>query len=117
MTTFQDREQAFEAKFAHDEAFRFLVGARRDKLFARWAAERLTLSDEAGHDLLAAVLAVRDGPHHDEELLKLVAATFAARGTSVQTHALAAALDECAARARQQLLEVPASDRGEHKTP
>ena len=34
MTTFQEREQAFEAKFAHDEEFRFLVTARRVKLFA-----------------------------------------------------------------------------------
>jgi len=33
-TSFQDREQAFEANYAHDEEFRFRVTARRDKLFA-----------------------------------------------------------------------------------
>ena len=32
MNNFQDREKAFEAKFAHDEEMRFKVEARRDKL-------------------------------------------------------------------------------------
>ena len=44
MTTFHEREQAFEAKYARDEEFRFLVTARRDKLFARWTAARLSIS-------------------------------------------------------------------------
>jgi hypothetical protein len=45
---FHERERAFEAKFAHDEEFRFRVGARRDRLFAEWAAEMLGLSREEG---------------------------------------------------------------------
>ena len=57
MTTFQDRERAFEAKYAHDEEFRFLVTARRDKLFAQWAAEQLGLKPESKADLTAAMLA------------------------------------------------------------
>ncbi len=73
MTDFQGRERAFEAKFAHDEEFRFLVTARRDKLFAQWAAERLHLSDQARTDLTASVLALRDDGGHDEALLKHVA--------------------------------------------
>jgi hypothetical protein len=37
-TMFHERDRAFEAKFAHDEEFRFRVAARRDRLFAQWAA-------------------------------------------------------------------------------
>ena len=66
MTTFQERERAFEAKFAHDEEFRFLVLARRDKVFARWAAERLGVSGQDEASLIASVLAIRNGPGHDE---------------------------------------------------
>src|ERR1700733_12890255 len=44
--TFYDREQAFEARFARDEEFRFLVHARRDKLFSRWAAAMLNMPAE-----------------------------------------------------------------------
>jgi len=69
MTTFQERERAFEAKFAHDEEFRFRVTARRDKLMAIWASKRLQLPDQESADLVASVLAVHDGTGHDERLL------------------------------------------------
>ncbi len=41
MTTFDDRENAFENKFAHDEALKFKATARRNKLLGLWAAEKL----------------------------------------------------------------------------
>jgi len=44
MTTFQDRERAEEAKFAHDEENEFRVHARRNRLLGTWAAERMGLS-------------------------------------------------------------------------
>src|SRR6056297_2680966 len=66
MTTFDDRESAFENKFAHDEEMKFRAEARRNKLLGLWAAELLgktgadadayakevVLSDfeEAGHE-------------------------------------------------------------------
>ena len=36
MTTFNDRKDAFESKFAHDEELRFKAMARRNKLFGLW---------------------------------------------------------------------------------
>lgn len=107
MTSFEERERAFEAKYAHDEEFRFLVTARRDKLFAQWGADQLHLSDQDRTDLVASVLAVRDGPGHDALLLDHMAATFAAHGSQARPAALRAALEECAARAKQQLLAGP----------
>ena len=41
MNNFEDREKAFEAKFAHDEELRFKVDARRDKLLCLWLAEKI----------------------------------------------------------------------------
>jgi hypothetical protein len=111
-TTFQDREQAFEAKFAHDQEFRFRVIARRDKLFAQWAAAKLRLSDEAAAALVKAVLAIPDGPSHDPALLKRVAEAFAQnRGASEGE--LLSALELCARQAREQLLEAPLGHGGE----
>jgi hypothetical protein len=43
MTTSDERERAFEAMFAHDEEMRFRVEARRAKLLAAWACERMGL--------------------------------------------------------------------------
>lgn len=39
MTTFDDRENAFESKFAHDADMQFRAEARRNKLLGLWAAE------------------------------------------------------------------------------
>ena len=39
MTTFDDREKAFETKYAHDQEMQFRAEARRNKLLGLWAAE------------------------------------------------------------------------------
>ncbi|MBT8408573.1 MAG: DUF1476 domain-containing protein [Alphaproteobacteria bacterium] len=39
MSQFDDRENAFENKFAHDAAMQFKAEARRNKLLGLWAAE------------------------------------------------------------------------------
>ncbi len=48
MTTFDDRENAFETKFAHDAEMRFKAKARRNKLLGQWAAK---LIGKAGVDV------------------------------------------------------------------
>jgi hypothetical protein len=80
-TTFDDREKAFEAKFAHDEELKFLALARRDKLFALWAVRRLRLAAAAREQLIHDLLSVQGFPKHDAALLRCVTAAFAAAGT------------------------------------
>ena len=50
MNTFEDREHAFEAKFAHDAEMQFKAEARRNKLLGLWAAE---LMGKSGDDAAA----------------------------------------------------------------
>ena len=45
MTQFDDRERAFETKFAHDEEMKFRITARRNRLLGEWAARQMGLSD------------------------------------------------------------------------
>lgn len=47
MTTFDKREQAFEAKFIHDEELRFKAMARCNKMLGNWAAAQLGLTGDA----------------------------------------------------------------------
>ncbi len=110
MTTFPEREQAFEAKFAHDQEFRFLLTVRRDKLFAAWAAERLQLAEPARASLVAAVVALRDGAGHDDLLLEFMGETFAAHRHLASRAEFAAALDRCDAEARRQSMARPFDD-------
>ena len=46
MTQFDDRERAFESKFAHDEQMNFRIVARRNRLVGEWAARKMGLSEE-----------------------------------------------------------------------
>jgi hypothetical protein len=60
MTTFDEREEGFEKKFAHDEELKFKAEARRNKLLGLWAAEQLGLSGDAAtayaRDVVGAAL-------------------------------------------------------------
>ncbi|MEP2946495.1 MAG: DUF1476 domain-containing protein [Lentilitoribacter sp.] len=47
MSGFDDRKNAFENKFAHDEELKFRIEARRNKLLGLWAAEILGKDGDA----------------------------------------------------------------------
>jgi hypothetical protein len=47
MTTFDQREESFEKKFALDEELKFKAEARRNRLLGLWAAEKLGLAGDA----------------------------------------------------------------------
>jgi hypothetical protein len=106
-TTFEERERAFEAQFAHEQEFRFLVSARRDKLFARWAADRMALSDDEAHALAVAVLAIPDRPDHEEAVLRRIEDQLAAQGKSTSRAELSGVLRSCMQQALQQLTQKP----------
>jgi hypothetical protein len=55
MTTFEDRENAFESKFAHDSEMQFRAEARRNKLLGLWAAG---LMGKSGDDAAAYAMEV-----------------------------------------------------------
>ena len=43
MTTFDERENAFEQKYAHDQELAFRIAARCAKLLGLWAASQMNL--------------------------------------------------------------------------
>ncbi len=47
MTTFNDRQKAFEQQYIQNEELRFRVSARARKLLGLWAAHKKHLSEEA----------------------------------------------------------------------
>lgn len=74
MTTFDDRERAYEAKFAHDADLRFKAEARRNRLMGEWAAGLLGKSgEEARTYAMSVVTADFEEPGEDDVLRKLVA--------------------------------------------
>jgi hypothetical protein len=102
-----DRENAFEAKFAHDEEFRFLVDARRDKLFAHWAAATAGITGAAEDSLVSDVLGIANGPDHDAAVARHIRGVLAGRGIDVADADLVEALDRCSKQAFAQLSADP----------
>ena len=56
MSTFDERESAFENKFAHDAEMQFKAEARRNKLMGLWVAEKLGKSGEAADEYAKEVI-------------------------------------------------------------
>lgn len=74
MTTFDDRENAFENKFAHDSEMQFRAEARRNKLTGLWAAELMGKSgDEAAAYAMDVVSADFEEAGIEDVVRKLVA--------------------------------------------
>jgi hypothetical protein len=74
MTTFDDRENAFEAKFAHDEEMMFKAVARRNKLLGLWAAELMGKSgDDADAYAKTVVTADFEEAGHEDVVRKVAA--------------------------------------------
>lgn len=73
MTTFDDRENAFEAKFAHDAEMQFKAQARANKLLGLWAAEKLGKSgDDAAAYAVEVITADFEEAGHEDVVRKVV---------------------------------------------
>lgn len=101
MTTFDNREQAQEAKFAHDAELKFKVEARRNKLLGLWAAEKMGLSDADAY--ASEVIASDMEEAGDEDVFRKVFGDFTAKGTSVTEAELRAKMGELLAVAGEQI--------------
>jgi hypothetical protein len=78
-TTFDQRERAFETKFAQDEALRFKANARRNRMLGLWAAKKLGLvGTDAESYARELVRTDVDNPGSDG-LFEKVSADFASR--------------------------------------
>jgi hypothetical protein len=56
MSTFDQREQALEQVFAHNEEIRFLMLTHRNKLFGRWAADLLQYRGEIADRYIQSIV-------------------------------------------------------------
>ncbi|MEO5867216.1 MAG: DUF1476 domain-containing protein [Sphingomonas sp.] len=105
MTTFDDRERAFEAKFAHDEDVAFRVTARRNRLLGHWAAEQMKLTPEETDAYAKAVVQAEFEEAGDEDVIRKLLGDLIAAGIDTDESTVRRALEELTVEARRQLLE------------
>lgn len=84
MTTFDKREQGFEAKFIHDEELRFKATARCNKMLGSWAAAQLGLTGDAAATYASELVTANLGSQTTDETLHRVSKDLAPKGITEQ---------------------------------
>jgi hypothetical protein len=92
MASFEDRENAFENKFAHDSEMQFRAEARRNKLLGLWAAD---LMGKTGDDAAAYAMEVVHADFEEagiEDVVRKVSGDLAGKASDDDIRAKMAAL-------------------------
>ena len=101
MTTFDKREQGFEAKFAHDEELMFKATARSNKLLGMWAAGQLGLTGDAAASYATTLVTDLLESRTMDDVVRKVSGDLADKG--IAREQVAQKLQECLHQALAQL--------------
>lgn len=102
VTTFDDRESAFENKFAHDAEMQFRAEARRNKLLGLWAAELMDITGEDAQAYAREVVKSDFEEAGHEDVVRKVSGDL---GDKATTDEIRRKMDELLVVAKGQLLD------------
>ncbi len=105
MTTFDDRERAFEAKYVRDEDMAFRITARRNKLLGQWAAAKMGLTPEETDAYAKAVVQADFEEAGDEDVIRKLLGDMLAANVEIDDATVRRAIEEQTVEARRQLME------------
>jgi hypothetical protein len=107
MTTFDDREKAFENQFAHNEEMAFRVTARRNKLVGLWAASKMGLTAEETDAYAKGIVQADFEEVGDEDVIRKLLGDLTAAGVETTDDEIRQALSDQSVEARRQLMSAP----------
>lgn len=99
MTTFDNRKDAAEKKFAHDAELQFKANARRNKLLGQWVAGQLGLAGTEAEAYAKSVVMSDFEEAGDEDVFRKVTKDLAAAKIEVSEHVVRRTMDELMAKA------------------
>ena len=105
MTTFDERERAFEAMFARDQEMQFRVHARRDRLLGLWAAERMGLTDVEAETYARDLIRSDFETITDDDIVRKLMGDLTSAGVEIEEPEIRARIEEKTIKARRQLIE------------
>lgn len=104
MTGFDDRERAFENKFARDADMQFKITARRNRLLGSWAAALMGLTPEESDAYAKGVVQADFEEVGDEDVIRKLLGDLTAAGVDTSEAAVRTALAEKAVEARRHFI-------------
>lgn len=105
MTTFEDREKSFEAKYHHDEELNFKIGVRRNKLLGLWAAEKLGITGADAQAFAKEVVQSDFEKPGDDDVVEKLMGDFAARNVEITEHAVRHEMEQLIAVAKAEIMK------------
>ena len=102
MSTFDDRENAFENKFAHDAEMQFKAEARSNKLLGLWAAELMGKSGEDAAEYAKEVVKADFEEAGHEDVYRKVSGDL---GSLADEATIRAKMAECLKEAKAQIMK------------
>jgi hypothetical protein len=105
MTTFDDRERAFETKYARDQEMQFRIVARRNRLLGQWAAKLMGLSQAEADAYASDVIRADFEEAGDEDVIRKVLGDLISAGVECDEGKIRDALAHKTVEARRQLME------------
>lgn len=103
MSSFDDREKAYENKYAHDQELEFKAVARRNKLLGLWAAELMGMDETESLEYAKAVVKADFEEAGHEDVFRKIRGDFDARGIEQSDHQIRHKMDQLLEDARQQV--------------
>lgn len=107
MTTFDEREKAFEKKFQMDQDLKFRSEARRNKLLAEWAAAKLGMTGTDIEDYIKAVRKADLAEKGDEDIFRKIRKDFDEKGVKVADAEIRTKISDLLAEAVSQIEAAP----------
>jgi hypothetical protein len=104
MTTFNDREKAFEDKYKHDQELQFKVEVRRNKLLGLWVAELLGKAGDEAEAYAKEVVASDFEEPGDADVVRKIMGDMEQAGAELTEHRLRKQMDELLAVAKEQVM-------------
>ena len=105
MTTFDDREKAFENMYARDQEMQFRVLARRNRLLGFWAAKLMGLTEVEAESYAKDVVRADFEEAGDEDVIRKLLGDLTSAGVDCDEARIREALQQKAVEARRQLME------------
>jgi hypothetical protein len=104
MTQFDNREKAFEAKYAHDQELAFKVMARRNKLLGLWAAGEMGLAGDEANQYALDVVKADFAEAGDEDVYRKVKGDLDAKQLDISEHRVRKQMEDLLSEAKQQIM-------------
>ena len=106
MTSFDDRERAFEAKYARDDEMAFRITARRNRLAGTWAAQLMTLTPAETDAYAKSVVQADFEGAGDGDVIRKLLGDLTSAGVDTDEARIRTALRDATIEARRQLMGI-----------